>query len=48
MGTYLLFSIFLTIVKDNHIVYIGGFDLPDNNAAAQRVLANAKLFRDVP
>lgn len=29
------------------IVYIGGFDLPDNNAAAQRVLANAKLFRDL-
>lgn len=27
------------------ILYIGGFDLPDRNAAAQRVLANAKIFR---
>lgn len=26
------------------ILYIGGFDLPDNNAAAQRVIANSKLF----
>ena len=30
---------------DNHIVYIGGFDLPDNNAAALRVLGNSKIFR---
>ena len=29
------------------ILYIGGFELPDKNAAAQRVLANAKLFREV-
>ena len=29
------------------ILYIGGFELPDKNAAAQRVLANAKLFRKV-
>lgn len=29
------------------IIYIGGFDLPDNNAAAQRVLANSKLFKDL-
>lgn len=29
------------------ILYIGGFDLPDNNAAAQRVIANAKLFSDL-
>lgn len=29
------------------ILYIGGFELPDKNAAAQRVLANAKLFRDI-
>lgn len=29
------------------ILYIGGFDLPDKNAAAQRVIANAKLFRDL-
>lgn len=29
------------------ILYIGGFNLPDNNAAAQRVIANAKLFSDL-
>jgi glycosyltransferase involved in cell wall biosynthesis len=29
------------------IIYIGGFELPDKNAAAQRVLANGKLFRDL-
>ena len=29
------------------ILYIGGFELPDKNAAAQRVLANAKLFREI-
>ncbi len=28
------------------ILYIGGFELPNKNAAAQRVLSNAKLFRD--
>lgn len=27
------------------IVYIGGFELPDKNAAAHRVLNNAKIFR---
>ena len=27
-----------------NIIYLGGFDLPDKNAAAQRVIANAKLF----
>lgn len=26
------------------ILYIGGFELPDRNAAAQRVVANARLF----
>ena len=26
------------------ILYIGGFELPDKNAAAQRVISNAKLF----
>ncbi len=36
------------VVENNtRILYIGGFDLPDNNAAAHRVLANAKLFRDL-
>jgi glycosyltransferase involved in cell wall biosynthesis len=29
------------------ILYIGGFELPDKNAAAQRVLSNAKLFRQL-
>ena len=27
------------------ILYIGGFVLPDKNAAAQRVIANAKAMR---
>ena len=30
-----------------HILYIGGFILPNKNAAAQRVVANAKIFRDL-
>lgn len=29
------------------VLYIGGFDLPDNNAAAQRVIANAKILREL-
>lgn len=29
------------------IVYIGGFELPDKNAAAHRVIGNAKIFRDL-
>lgn len=29
------------------ILYLGGFELPDKNAAAQRVIANAKLLRDL-
>ena len=29
------------------IIYIGGFELPDKNAAAQRVVGNAKLLRDI-
>lgn len=29
------------------IVYIGGFELPDKNAAAHRVLNNAKVFREL-
>lgn len=29
------------------ILYIGGFELPDKNAAAHRVLANAKCLRDI-
>lgn len=29
------------------IVYIGGFELPDRNAAAHRVLANGKILREL-
>ncbi len=29
------------------ILYVGGFELPDKNAAALRVIANAKAFRDI-
>jgi len=29
------------------ILYIGGFNMPDRNAAAQRVMGNAKAFRDL-
>lgn len=29
------------------IIYVGGFELPDKNAAAHRVLNNAKLFREM-
>lgn len=29
------------------IVYIGGFELPDKNAAAHRVINNCKLLRDI-
>lgn len=29
------------------IIYIGGFKMPDGNAAAQRVLGNSKILRDL-
>ncbi len=29
------------------ILYLGGFELPDKNAAAHRVLNNAKIFREI-
>ncbi len=29
------------------IIYVGGFELPDKNAAAHRVLNNGKIFRDL-
>ena len=29
------------------ILYVGGFELPDKNAAAHRVLSNGKLLRDL-
>lgn len=30
-----------------NVLYLGGFDLPDKNAAAQRVVANAKVLREL-
>ena len=32
---------------EKRVIYIGGFELPDRNAAAQRVLSNAKLLREM-
>ncbi|MBE7646447.1 glycosyltransferase [Tenacibaculum finnmarkense] len=29
------------------VLYIGGFELPDKNAAAQRVIANAKILHEI-
>ena len=31
-------------MKKNIIIYVGGFKLPDKNAAAQRVMSNGKIF----
>ena len=33
--------------QDRGILYIGGFELPDKNAAAQRVIANGKIFNEL-
>lgn len=33
--------------KRLNILYVGGFELPDKNAAAQRVIANGKLLRSL-
>lgn len=33
--------------KEKTILYIGCFELPDRNAAAQRVIGNAKAMRDI-
>jgi glycosyltransferase involved in cell wall biosynthesis len=33
--------------KGLNILYVGGFELPDKNAAAQRVIANGKLLRSL-
>lgn len=35
------------MTDSKEILYIGGFELPDKNAAAQRVIANGKVFRDL-
>ena len=29
---------------NKNVLYVGGFNLPDKNAAAQRVMANGLLF----
>ena len=29
------------------IIYYGGFSLPDKNAAANRVVSNGKIFKDL-
>ncbi|MEG0898048.1 MAG: hypothetical protein RSF73_10930, partial [Ruthenibacterium sp.] len=34
-------------MQNGIIVYLGGFELPDKNAAAHRVLSNAKALRDL-
>lgn len=34
-------------LKKKTIIYIGGFELPDKNAAAQRVISNGKILRDL-
>lgn len=34
-------------IVGNKILYLGGFELPDKNAAAQRVMANAMLLREM-
>lgn len=34
-------------MRKGTIIYIGGFELPDRNAAAHRVLANGKIMREL-
>lgn len=34
-------------MQDHTVLYVGGFELPDKNAAAHRVLANAKILREL-
>lgn len=34
-------------MKNNRVLYIGGFDLPDRNAAALRVINVAKILREI-
>lgn len=34
-------------MDNKRVLYIGGFDLPDKNAAAQRVIANSKIFLEL-
>lgn len=37
----------MTRAPNGAVIYVGGFELPDLNAAAQRVVANALIFRDL-
>lgn len=34
-------------LNNNSVLYFGGFELPDKNAAAHRVIANSKILRDL-
>lgn len=34
-------------MKQKNVLYIGGFELPDKNAAAHRVLANGKILKEL-
>lgn len=34
-------------MEEKKILYVGGFELPDKNAAAHRVIGNAKAFREL-
>ena len=34
-------------MKKETVLYIGGFQLPEKNAAALRVVANAKILREL-
>jgi glycosyltransferase involved in cell wall biosynthesis len=37
----------MNLIKQKTVLYIGGFELPDKNAAAQRVIANAKILKSL-
>lgn len=37
----------LITMKRETVIYIGGFELPDKNAAAHRVLSNGKIIREM-
>ena len=33
--------------KNGTVIYVGNFEMPDKNAAAHRVLNNAKIFKEL-
>ena len=37
----------MSLIQSIKVLYIGGFELPDKNAAAHRVMGNAKIIRDL-